>query len=86
MQPIREIPPFFVQRFAQLCSSGDKSTLEEIRPANFKDSARFLVEDVLSGFPDLVPTDALEVNADPRDVFFTLFFSLVMSFFGKQPQ
>jgi hypothetical protein len=96
MQPIREIPPFFVQRFAQLCSSGDKSTLEEIRPANFKDSARFLVEDVLSGFPDLVPTDALEVNAHPRYVFFTLFFprdvffwqtaSVTLMFLQKQIQ
>ena len=84
MQPIREIPPFFVQRFAQLCSSGDKSTLEEIRPANFKDSARFLVEDVLSGFPDLVPTDALEVNAHRRDFFFAPFFPLVMFCIGKQ--
>jgi hypothetical protein len=61
MQPISEIPSFFAKRFAQLCCSVVKSEVEEIRPANLKDSARYLVEDVLSGFPDLVPTDALEV-------------------------
>ena len=34
-----------------------------MRPSNLKDSARLLVEEVLSGFPELVPTDNLEVIA-----------------------
>jgi hypothetical protein len=63
MQPISEIPSQFVHRFAKLCSSDIRAEVEEMRPANLKDSARFLVEDVLSGFPDLVPTETLEVNA-----------------------
>jgi hypothetical protein len=64
MQPISEIPSQFALRFAQLCSSGIRHEVEELRPSNLKDSARFLVEEVLSGFPNLVPTEALEVNAN----------------------
>ena len=64
MQPITEIPSQFALRFVHLCSSGIRNDVEELRPSNLKDSARFLVEDVLSGFPNLVPTEALEVNAN----------------------
>ena len=63
MQPISEIPSQFLHPFAKLCSSDIRVQVEEMRPANLKDSARFLVEDVLSGFPDLIPTESLEVNA-----------------------
>jgi len=64
MQPITELPSFFVARFAQLCSSGINTVGSDfMRPTNLKDSARLLVEEILSGFPELVPTDNLEVLA-----------------------
>jgi hypothetical protein len=72
MQPISEIPFFFAKQFAQLCGSVSKSGVKEIRSVNIKDSARFLVEDVLSGFPDLVPTDAFEVSSY-QSRFFVMF-------------
>jgi hypothetical protein len=61
MQPITEIPSFFVHRFSQLCSSGIRDEFEVMRPANLRDNVRFFVEEVLSGFPDLIPTEVLEV-------------------------
>ncbi len=63
MQLITEIPSDFVARFAAMCSSGVESQLAVARPLNLKDSARFLVEEVLSGFPSLVCTDCLDVSA-----------------------
>ena len=63
MQLITEIPSDFAARFAAMCSSGVESQLAVARPLNLKDSARFLVEEVLSGFPGLVSTDSLEVSA-----------------------
>ncbi len=32
-----------------------------MRPANLRDNVRFFVEEVLSGFPDLIATEVLEV-------------------------
>ena len=63
MQLITEIPSDFAARFTAMCSSGVESQLAVARPLNLKDSARFLVEEVLSGFPGLVSTDSLEVSA-----------------------
>jgi hypothetical protein len=62
MPLITEIPSDFAARFAAMCSSGVESQLVA-RPLNLKDSARFVVEEVLSGFPSLVCTDSLEVSA-----------------------
>jgi hypothetical protein len=45
-----------------LRSCGAEFEHEVARPASFKETARFLVEDVLSTLPELVPTDVLEVG------------------------